>query len=91
MLMSKSRPGVPILAFTPFPSVYNHMAMFWGVSSHIVKQAYSIEEMVAEVKKHLSASSQVQKGQQVVITCGYPVGEVRATNLALLQRVGGAD
>ena len=90
-LMSKSRPGVPILAFTPVPSVYNRMAMFWGVSSQLVKQACSIEEMVAEVEEALLASSQVQKGQQVVITCGYPVGEIRPTNLALLHTVGGEE
>jgi pyruvate kinase len=90
-LMSKSRPGVPILAFTPVSSVYNRMAMFWGVSSHKVKQACSIEEMVAEVEEALLASSQVQKGQQVVITCGYPVGEIRPTNLALLHTVGGEE
>jgi pyruvate kinase len=90
-LMSKSRPGVPILAFTPISSVYNRMAMFWGVSSHKVKQACSIEEMVAEVEEALLASSQVQKGQQVVITCGYPVGEIRPTNLALLHTVGGEE
>jgi pyruvate kinase len=90
-LMSKSRPGVPILAFTPVPAVYNRMAMFWGVSSHMVKQACSIEEMVAEVEQALLASSQVQKGQQVVLTCGYPVGEIRPTNLALLHTVGGEE
>jgi pyruvate kinase len=89
VLMSKSRPGVPILAFTPVPSVYNRMAMYWGVSSNMVKQACSIEEMVVEVEEALLASSQVQKGQQVVITCGYPVGEIRPTNLALLHTVGG--
>lgn len=90
-LMSKSRPGVPILAFTPVPAVYNRMAMFWGVSSHMVKQACSIEEMVAEVEQALLASAEVQKGQQVVITCGYPVGEIRPTNLALLHTVGGEE
>jgi pyruvate kinase len=89
LLMAKSRPGVPILAFTPDKSVYNRMAMFWGVSAHLVKQAYSIEEMVAEVEQALLALNLVQKGQQVVITCGYPVGIIKATNLALLHTVGG--
>ncbi len=89
ILMSKSRPGVPILAFTPDRSVYNRMAMFWGVSAHLVEQAYSIEEMVAEVEQALLASNLVRAGQQVVLTCGYPVGIIKATNLALLHTVGG--
>lgn len=89
IFMSKSRPGVPILAFTPDRSVYNRMAMFWGVSAHLVEQAYSIEEMVAEVEQALLASNLVRAGQQVVLTCGYPVGIIKATNLALLHTVGG--
>ena len=88
LLMSKSRPGVPIRAFTPNRTIYNRMALFWGVSAHLVKQAYSIEEMVAEVDRVLLESNQVQEGQQVVITCGYPVGLMKATNLALLHTVG---
>jgi pyruvate kinase len=89
ILMSKSRPEVPILAFTPEISVYNRMSMFWGVSTYLVEQAYSIEEMVAEVEQALLASKLVREGQQVVLTCGYPVGIVKATNLALLHTVGG--
>jgi pyruvate kinase len=88
LLMSKSRPGVPILAFTPDRSIYNRMAMFWGVTAHLIKQAYSIEEMVAEVDQVLLESNLVQESQQVVITCGYPVGLMKATNLALLHTVG---
>jgi pyruvate kinase len=89
ILMSKSRPEVPVLAFTPEISVYNRMSMFWGVSAYLVEQAYSIEEMVAEVEQALLASKLVREGQQVVLTCGYPVGIVKATNLALLHTVGG--
>jgi len=90
MLMSKSRPGVPILAFTPHTSVYNRLAMFWGVSAHLVEQASTIEEMIAEVESALLSSTLVQEGQQVVLTCGYPVGELRPTNMALLHTVGSA-
>jgi len=90
LLMAKSRPGVPILAFTPVLSVYNRLAMYWGVSSHLVKQATTIEQMIVEVEAALLSSTSVQAGQQVVLTCGYPVGDVRPTNLALLHTVGGS-
>jgi len=64
--------------------------MFWGVSAHLVEQASTIEEMIAEVESALLSSTLVQEGQQVVLTCGYPVGELRPTNMALLHTVGSA-
>ena len=88
MLMSKSRPRVPIMAFTPNVSVYNRMAMYWGVSAYLVEHASTIEQMIAEVEAALLASTTIQKGQQVVLTCGYPVGEISPTNMALLYTVG---
>jgi hypothetical protein len=45
--------------------------------------------MVAEVEQALLASKLVREDQQVVLTCGYPVGIVKATNLALLHTVSG--
>jgi hypothetical protein len=34
------------------------------------------------------SSDSIKAGQQVVLICGYPVREVRPTNLALLHTVG---
>jgi hypothetical protein len=40
------------------------------------------------VDKAMLETSLVQPGQQVVITCGYPIGVSRVGNLALLHTVG---
>ena len=88
LMMSKTRPGVPILAFTPELSTYNRMQMYWGVTPHLVPHAESIDEMLTVVEKEMLSSQFVQQGQQVVLICGYPVHKVRATNMAILHTVG---
>ncbi len=86
-LMSKERPGVPILAFTPSEHTYYQMAMLWGVRPHLVPQANDLETMLAHVESAMIAETPIQPGQQVVLICGYPVGTMRPTNLALLHTV----
>ena len=88
LLMSKTRPGVPILAFTPEPVTYARMEMYWGVVPHLVPHAATIEAMLAAVEAAMMLSGTIQPGQQVVLICGFPVDAVRPTNLALLHTVG---
>ncbi len=88
LLMAKNRPGVAILAFTPLPEIYQRMNLYWGVKPLLVPQANSIDTMLHEVEAALVASGSVREGEQVVLICGFPVGELRPTNLALLYTVG---
>lgn len=88
LLMSKLRPDVPILAFTPQPDTYQRMGLYWGVRPHLVPHANTIEEMTQVVEAAMVASTPIQPGQQVVLICGFPVDAVRPTNLALLHTVG---
>ncbi|MGW8249201.1 MAG: pyruvate kinase [Anaerolineales bacterium] len=88
LMMSKTRPGVPILAFTPEIDTYHRMQMYWGVTPYKVPHADSIEEMLQEVEQEMLSSDSIKSGQQVVLICGFPVREVRPTNLALLHTVG---
>ena len=87
-LMSKIRPRVPILAFTPDPETYHRLAFLWGVRPHLVPFANSLEEMIDHVDKALMRSDVVQMGDQVVLVCGFPVGAIRPPNMALLHTVG---
>ncbi|MCI0521821.1 MAG: pyruvate kinase [Chloroflexi bacterium] len=88
LLMSKARPHVPILAFSPHEQVCRRMALYWGVTPHHVPHADSIEDMLCVVEKALVAATPVQPGQQVVLICGFPVQAGRPANLALLHTVG---
>ena len=87
-LMSKIRPRVPIMAFTPNQDTYRRLAFMWGVSPQQVQFANSLEEMLDHVDAALMRSDVVQPGDQVVLVCGFPVGALRPPNMALLHTVG---
>jgi pyruvate kinase len=58
-LMSKVRPRVPILAFTPEQRTYHRLAFYWGVIPNLVPFADSVEAMLAHVE--LPPSSPVSR------------------------------
>ena len=87
-LMSKIRPRVPIMAFTPSVETYQRLAFLWGVRPQLVPFSNSLEEMIDHVDSALMRSDVVQVGDQVVLVCGFPVGAIRPPNMALLHTVG---
>ncbi|MBI5296263.1 MAG: pyruvate kinase [Chloroflexi bacterium] len=89
VLISKTHPSVPILAFTPDEFTYRRVAFQWGVVPHLVPFANTVEDMLQYVDTALLEGGKVQSGQQVVLVCGFPVGALRAPNMALLHTVGG--
>jgi pyruvate kinase len=88
LLMSKSRPQVPILAFTPNEQTFQRLGMYWGVKPFIVSFASTVESMVKIVDEAMVSISQVCKGQQVVIISGLPLGSMQKPNFALLHTIG---
>jgi pyruvate kinase len=87
-LISKIRPRVPIMAFTPDAQTYRRLTFLWGVSPQQVPFANSLEEMLDHVDSALKQSDVVGSGDQVVLVCGFPVGAIRPPNMALLHTVG---
>ncbi|MBE0669613.1 MAG: pyruvate kinase [Anaerolineales bacterium] len=86
-LMSKARPSKHVLAFTPESDTYSQLAFLWGVQPHLIKYANTLDDMLSDVDAALLKSG-IQTGQQVVLICGYPIGEMRPPNMALLHTVG---
>jgi pyruvate kinase len=87
LLMAKSRPHVPILAFTPEMRTYQRLSLSWGVEPHIVPFVHTVEEMFQRVDLALRDSGKVKPGQQVVLVCGFPIGEMLPPNMVLLHTV----
>jgi pyruvate kinase len=87
ILMSKARPRVPVLAFTPVEDTYRRLAGVWGVASHHVPWADTVEQMIAIVDQALKEKIPVRPGEQVVIVSGFPVRDFPQPNMALLHTV----
>jgi pyruvate kinase len=88
LLMSKTRPDAPILAFTPFEKTYQRMNLYWGITPVLVHFSKSVEGMIQIVDEAILASTELVKGQQVVIISGLPVSAMRKPNFALLHTIG---
>ena len=88
LLMSKTRPRVPVLAFTPEERTYRRLAMYWGIIPSRVPFADTVERMLRHVETGLMAATAIEPGEQVVIVAGFPVGAMRPPNFLLLHTVG---
>jgi pyruvate kinase len=87
--ISKTRPNVPIFAFTPEISTYQWLGICWGITPFRVPHADTLETMVTHVETALTAATPIKSGDQVVIISGFPVGAFTSPNLAMLYTLKG--
>jgi len=78
--ISRLRPSVPLLTFTPDIKVYHQLAMNWGVIPFYTDIEENFEELMKTVLKRALQSKLVHKGDKVVMIAGIPVGEKGTTN-----------
>lgn len=91
LLMSKAKPTVNILAFTPLETTYHKMALYRGVFPYRVPFASTVESMIEIVDGAIIQSAPEKQDQQVVVISGFPVDKMRQPNFALLHTVGKKD
>lgn len=86
-LMAKTRPPVPIIAFTPSAEIYRRLSLYWGVEAYFTENAKSIEEILNIINRLMLESKRLQPLEQVVVVCGFPIAEYRPANLTLLHTI----
>jgi pyruvate kinase len=86
-LISKQRPAAPIVAFTPFESVRQLMALYWGVRPLTIPQIEHTDPRVEEAERRLKSEGLVRTGEKIVILSGTQVGQPGGTNLMKLHEV----
>lgn len=87
-LISKDRPHVPILAYTPSEHVYSQLALWWGVLPYRIELGGTTEELIDVVDQRLQEDNLIHKGEYVVIMGGLPVASRTRTNFLKLHCVG---
>ena len=86
--MSKARPEVPIMAFTPERRTFQRLGLLWGVVPYLVPYASDVRSMLGHVENAIFSTAGVQPPEKVVLVASYPVGEGGEPNFALLQTLG---
>ena len=83
-LISKSRPSVPILGFTTREPIFHQMQLEWGISPYLIDPVHDFESMIGCLEETILREKMLASGDHVVIVCGFPLGDDKPPNLALL-------
>ncbi len=80
LMISKYRPGAPIIAVTPYNEVLRRMALFWGVQPLLIESFQNTDQMIESSIRNSLNSGMVKPGDLVVITAGIPPDRRGTTN-----------
>ena len=87
-LVSRYRPLVPIVAFSPEAATRRRMALLWGVTPKSIVDIKKIDALPAIAEKRLVEERLVKKGDVIGIVAGTPMGVRGTTNFMKFHVVG---
>lgn len=85
-LISRFRPLIPIVAFTPYPEIQRKLSLYWGVNSCRIGKMEGTDQQIDAVEDILLATG-FRKGDLIVITMGVPVEARGSTNLMKVHKI----
>lgn len=87
-MLSRFRPGCPIISTTVFPRVQRQLNLSWGVIPILVPEVTSTDELFEVGIECASKAGFLSDGDLVVMTGGTPVGMSGTTNTIKVQTIG---
>jgi pyruvate kinase len=87
-LVSRYRPLVPIVAFSPEAETRRRMSLYWGVTSRTIPDVKKIEGLAVVAEKRLLEERLVKKGDVIGIVAGTPMGIRGTTNFMKFHVIG---
>ncbi len=86
-LVSKSRPNIPVFAFTPDIIVARQMTIIRDVSPFLMKDIKDINRPLDFIFKSLKSKNLIKKGDHVILTSGLPMLKSGTTNMIRVETV----
>ncbi len=87
-MISKYRPGAPIIAVTSSDRPARKLSLVWGVQPIVGTSVESTDELLEKAVDESLKHGYVKHGDLVVITAGVPVGQAGTTNLMKVHVIG---
>ncbi|HWN74173.1 MAG TPA: pyruvate kinase [Candidatus Udaeobacter sp.] len=87
-LVSRYRPLVPIVAFSPEAETRRRMSLLWGVTSRGISDIKKIDGLAEVAEKRLLEERLVKKGDVIGIVAGTPMGIRGTTNFMKFHVIG---
>ena len=89
--LTKFRPLMPLIAFSPKPATLRKLALVWGVEPLQLGAVQSVDDLLSSATEFLLNKGMVREGETVVFTAGVPVGVSGGTNMIKVVKVEKAD
>jgi pyruvate kinase len=89
-LVSRYRPLVPIVAFSPEAETRRRMALIWGVIARAIVDVHKVDGLAEVAELRLLEERLVRKGDVIGIVAGTPMGVRGTTNFMKFHVIGGA-
>lgn len=89
-LVSRYRPLVPIVAFTPEAETRRRMALIWGVVARGIADVHKVDGLAEIAERRLLEEGLVRKGDVIGVVAGTPMGVRGTTNFMKFHVIGGA-
>ena len=87
-LISRYRPLVPIVAFSPEADTRRRMALLWGVTPRSIVDIKKIDALPGLTEKRLLEERLARKGDVIAIVAGTPMGVRGTTNIVKFHVIG---
>jgi pyruvate kinase len=88
-LVSRYRPLVPVIAFSPEIEIRRRMALIWGVMPAEIQNIRNIDNLAFIAERRLLEERLVRKGDVIGIVAGTPMGVRGTTNFMKFHVIGG--
>jgi pyruvate kinase len=88
-LISRYRPLVPIVAFSPEQETRRRLGLVWGVYPRNIQDLRNIDGLAAVAERRLLEERLVRKGDVIGIVAGTPMGIRGTTNFVKFHVIGG--
>jgi pyruvate kinase len=86
--VSKARPHVPILAFSPNDTTRRRVALYWGVEPQAIEKLKDSDAMVDRAAAFVLGNGLGSPGDKLVAVFGAPIGVSGATNSIRVHVLG---
>src|SRR3977135_1207158 len=88
-LVSRYRPLVPIVAFSPEAETRRRMALIWGALPRKIQDVQKVDGLAKVAEKRLLEERLVRKGDVIGVVAGTPRGIRGTTNFMKFHIIGG--
>ena len=86
-MVTRFRPGRPVLALCTDEKVRNRLCVVWGVYPYLIDEVAQSDEILAICKQFAIANGFAKPGERIIITAGWPLAEIGSTNLIKVEEI----